>query len=132
MTSTLALTASDVLASARAFGPAVEGSDLVFVAALPAEVARGGSVLHSGLRAVLSGRAWFGCGSSPRAAAPRRLNPHAQIPHGVTLLAVAGDERWDRIDPAARAAMPELFATPAGVGGDEPDAPAALLFEPEE
>ncbi len=108
MTTTLK-TAADLMAEALPFGPAVEGADLVFAAEPPAELAEALAVAHTGVRALLTGRPWLGCGSDTRTAAPRVLNPKAPIPAAVMLLAVAGDSRWDRIGPAARADHPDLF-----------------------
>jgi hypothetical protein len=91
-------------------GPAVEGDELVFASAPPGDTAAALRVLHTGVRALLAGRAWYGCGGERGSAAPRPLDPSAPIPAGVTLLCVAGDPRWDRIDPAARLDLPWLFA----------------------
>jgi hypothetical protein len=93
----------------RPLGPAVEGTDLVFADEPPADLSAVVAVAHTGIRAMLAGRPWLGCGSSPRTAAPRRLNPGLPIPAGVTLLCVEGGGRWDRIDPAARFDLPALF-----------------------
>jgi hypothetical protein len=92
------------------FGPVAEGEDLVFTAAPPAELDALLRVLHTGVRAGLTGRRWVGCdGTTGRVAA---LNPAAPIPAGVTLLCVEGDTIWDRIDGASRLDRPRLFALP--------------------
>jgi hypothetical protein len=103
-------TAVAVLAAVREFGPAVEGAELAFAHDPPTELAAGLVVLHTGLRALLTGRPWYGCGSDRRTAAPRPLDPSGPIPGGVTLLCVGGDARWDRIDAGARVDLPGLFA----------------------
>lgn len=109
-TTAVPATAADLLAAVAAYRPAVEGGALEFELGPPAGLVRRLRVLHTGVRAALAGRPWYGCGSDRRAAAPRELDPAAPIPEGVTLLAVAGDRRWDRIPAGARADLPELFA----------------------
>jgi hypothetical protein len=105
-----ALVVADLLASVRGHGTAVEGADLVFAADPPAELAAVLAVANTGIRALLAGRSWLGCGSSRRAAAaPRGLTPGRPIPADVTLLCVEGDERWDRIGADARLDLPALF-----------------------
>jgi hypothetical protein len=94
----------------RPFGPAVESGELTFDADPPDELVELLCVLHTGVRALLTGQTWFGCGSERRTAAAVPLDPATPIPSGITLLSVDGDQRWDRIDPAARLEHPELFA----------------------
>ena len=103
-------TAAALLAAVRPFDPAADGAGLVFDLDPPAELVAALSVLHSGVRAQLTGRRWVGCGSDRKTAAPRLLDPAAPIPEGVTLLCVEGDPRWDRLDPFARLDLPALFA----------------------
>ena len=102
-------TAAGLLALVEPFGPAVEGGALAFDLDPPADLLPALRVLHTGIRAALTGRHWYGCGDTRKTAAPRPLNPSAPIPPGITLLAVEGDERWDRIHPAAPLDMPRLF-----------------------
>ena len=107
-TATTTTTARAVCARVRPYGPGVEGADLVVAADLPADLEPVVSVLHTGVRAVLTGRKWYGCnGDTGRVA---ELDPAAPVPPGVTLLCVEGVPRWDRIRPAARLDHPELFA----------------------
>lgn len=103
-------TAAALLAAVRPFGPVADGAALAFDLDPPAELVAALAVLHSGVRALLAGRPWFGCGSDRRTAAPRNLDPAAPIPEGMTLLCVEGDPRWDRLDPSARLDLPALFA----------------------
>lgn len=103
-----------LLAAASDFGPAVEAQDLTFGGDLPRDLEVKVRVLHTGLRAILAGRRWYGCDGSTGLATA--LDPRTPIPPGVTLLCVEGDQRWDRIHPAARLDNPELFATPAANG----------------
>jgi hypothetical protein len=100
-------TADELLERLRAFGPDVEGTDLVFESAPPDELAALLEVLHTGIRARLSGRRWWAClADSPRAF---ELNPAAQLPPRVALLAVGGDALWDRVPPDAEIDAPHLF-----------------------
>jgi len=101
--------AAELLAAVLVYRPTTEDGALAFGVELPAEVVRRLRVLHTGVRAALTGRPWYGCGSDRKTAPPRSLDPVAPIPAGVTLLAVEGDPRWDRIDPSARLDLPDLF-----------------------
>jgi hypothetical protein len=97
-----------VCARVRPYGPGVEGAELVFAADLPADLEPVVSVLHTGVRAVLTGRKWYGCsGDTGRVA---ELDPAAPVPCGITLLCVEGDPGWDRIRLLALLDHPELFA----------------------
>jgi hypothetical protein len=106
-----------LLAAVRPIGPAVEGEALAFDLDPPAELLPALRVLHTGLRAALAGRTWWGCGDTRQTAAARPLDPAAPIPTGITLLAVEGDSRWDRIHPTARLDLPHLFAPPPAASG---------------
>jgi hypothetical protein len=100
-------TASDLLDALREFRPGIEDGDLVFDSCPPPELDGPLRVLHTGARAVLVGRIWYGCdGETGRVV---ELNPGSPLPDRITLLCVAGDRRWDRIHPAARVELPELF-----------------------
>jgi hypothetical protein len=105
------ITAVELLASVEAFCPAVEGAALVLDADLPADLESALQVLHTGRRALLAGRKWFGstCGDGKRAMVIE-LDPSKPILLRIGLLCVEADKRWDRIDPAARIDIPELFA----------------------
>jgi hypothetical protein len=101
-------TSRALLAGLQPFGPTVEVRELVLAADPPADLLSVLGVLHTGLRALLTGRQWWGASSGrPRVV---RLDPDGPIPAGITLLCVEGDPRWDRIDPAARLDHPKLFA----------------------
>src|SRR5262245_34424082 len=119
MPTTAVMTARALLALVEPFGPSADGAELVFDADPPGEWVPALMVLHTGLRAVLTGRRWWGSATDrPRVV---ELNPAAPIPAGIALLAVEGDVRWDRIHPAARIDLPYLFATgpvagPSGSG----------------
>ena len=108
MTPSTPTTVRDLVSALGPFGPAADGEELTFAADPPEALDAALGVLHTGVRAALTGRRWYGCdGRTGRVAA---LNPAAPIPAGVTLLCVEGDDRWDRIDPAARLDLPRLFA----------------------
>lgn len=107
-----ARTARELLARVRYLAPSVEGRELVFAADVPADLLADLTVLHTGVRAVLAGRAWRGSSTD----APARvlvLSSDEPIPEGVGLVCVEGDARWDRIPPDARCDCPHLFAEPA-------------------
>ena len=115
---TIPTSARDLLSVVEPFGPAVEGTELVFRSDPPAESLAALGVLHTGVRAALTGRRWWGSSSDvPRVV---ELNPSAPIPAGIALLSVEGDRRWDRIDPAARIDLPHLFAPPPAAGPSRP------------
>jgi hypothetical protein len=106
-TTTTPATARELLDALAPFAPAVEGQELTFDGDPPGALDAALGVLHTGVRAQLSGRRWVGCdGSTGRVTV---LNPAAPVPAGVTLLCVEGDTGWDRIDPAARFELPRLF-----------------------
>ena len=110
-TSQATSSARALLALVEPFGPAVEGGDLTFAADLPADLDAVVSILHTGVRALLTGRQWWG--SSVAGATELRvvtLNPDAPIPPWCWLLCAAGDSRWDRVQPWARLDHPGLFA----------------------
>jgi hypothetical protein len=81
------------------------------------------AVLHTGLRAVITGRRWFGidprtgrpCGPRPKEGrgllAFGALDPSQKLPPAAGLLSVEGDAVWDRVHPLARLDMPHLFAS---------------------
>jgi hypothetical protein len=108
-TATTPHTARDLLALVAPFGPTVEGAELVFAGELPLDLELALQVLHTGVRAALVGRAWWGSTteSKPRVV---ELCTEAPVPAGIGLLCVEGDRRWDRIAPAARLDLPHLFA----------------------
>lgn len=85
----------------------IEGEDLV-VTDSPTEVLARLSVLHTGVRAMVSGRRWFGY--PPKTGVVAELNPALPIPAGVSVLCVEGDRRgWDRLPGSAVADYPTLF-----------------------
>ena len=101
--------AAGLLAAVKEFRPSVEAGSLVFDPDPPAELLSAICLLHTAIRAALTGRHWCGCGSTRKTAAPRFLDLAAPIPAGITLLCVEGDDGWDRIHPTARLDLPRLF-----------------------
>ena len=100
-------TAKGLLERVRAFGPALEGTELVFATDPPPELDVVLCVLHTGVRALLAGKTWWGT-TSPKVRV-LELNPADPLPAGVALLAVEGDGRWDRLRPDAHLDLPKLF-----------------------
>jgi hypothetical protein len=94
----------------------VEGDDP------PEELLRAMRTLQTGLRAVLTGKRWFGldartgraCGPHPACGhgllAFGALDPTRTLPTAVGLLSVEGDSCWDRLSPLARLDSTALFA----------------------
>jgi hypothetical protein len=119
------VTAASLLAALTAGGcrPTAEGEELVFHRPPPAHLHDPLAVLHTGVRALVTGRRWFGldpatgkpCGPHPaRGDGPLAfgaLDPARPLPAGVGLLSVEGDACWDRLPPLARLNSPDLFAT---------------------
>ena len=92
-------TARGLFAILAPFGPRVEAGELMFDLDPPEALDRVLLRLHTGARAVLSRRPWFGCdGKTGRVV---ELNPGAPIPDGITLVCVEGDPRWDRLPPTS-------------------------------
>jgi len=94
------VTARELFKALAPFGPAVEGEDLAFDAGPLPDLDVALRVLHTGIRALLTGRKWFGCDASTGRVV--ELNPAAPIPADVGLVAVEGDRRWDRIRAGSR------------------------------
>ena len=96
--------------------PAVEGAELTLDADPPAELEPLIGVLHTGLRAILSGRRWFAFDAAGRGCGPRidhALDPGRLLPRGATHLCVEGFA-WNSLD-GCLARHPELFEPPAAV-----------------
>ena len=100
-------TARDLFAALQLYRPVAIGEELAFDLELPAELLSTLAVLHTGVRALIAGRRWYGERSDRPGLTV--LNPAASIPDGITLLCVEGDNCWDRIHPAARIDLPRLF-----------------------
>jgi hypothetical protein len=107
------MTAVALLEALAPYRPTVEGSELVVELDSPAGLLARLEILHTGVRAILTGRKWQG----GTAATGDRLcvvdlDPAEPIPPGITLLRVEGDSRWDRVPAGARSGAPELFDRP--------------------
>jgi hypothetical protein len=88
--------------------PAVDGHTLVLPPHLSDMHHRSLQVLHTGVRAILSNRPWYGCSCATGWSMP--LSPERPIPGWVGLLCVAGDTIWYRI-PALKLNEWEHFFT---------------------
>lgn len=110
------MTAAELLTALREAGcePSVEGDELVLSADPPGPLTAKLELLHTGVRAMLTAKSWYGCDTAT--GRTFTLDPADLIPTNVGLLIVEGAaELWDRIHPLARFDFPELFATlPAG------------------
>jgi hypothetical protein len=104
------MTAVALLESLAPYRPTVEGDELVVELDPPAALLGRLETLHTGVRAVLSGRKWEGgavsTGGRPVVVG---LDPAKPIAPSVTLLRVEGDSSWDRFPASARSGTPELF-----------------------
>lgn len=100
-------TARDLLAALGPYGPAAEGTTLTLGPATPADLVAAVRVLHTGVRAVLTGRRWFG--SDTASTRGGELDPAAALPAWARLLTVEGDRGWDRLHPRVRDELPHLF-----------------------
>jgi hypothetical protein len=108
------MTAAQLFAALQPYGVAVEGGGLAYDADAPPDLERVlDAALHTGVRAVLSGRRWFGSTSSDGRSQknPRvvELDPQKPLPRDTALLCVEGDDRWDRVHPAAHIDCPDIF-----------------------
>jgi hypothetical protein len=104
-------TARELCAVLHAYGVFLDGEELGFLTPMPAELEDVVNVLQTGVRAVLLGRAWWGTATNrPRVV---QLNPAERVPADIEILAVEGDESWDRIRPDAAIDFPQLFAPKA-------------------
>lgn len=105
------MTAADLLAALQQAGcePAADGDELVLSADPPGPLVAKLELLHTGVRAILAGKCWYGCDTATGRTVA--LDPADLIPSRVGLLVVEGAaELWDRIHPLARLDSPELFA----------------------
>ena len=110
------MTAADLLRLLVEAGgdPAAEGADLTLDADPPAELEPLVEVLHTGLRALLSGRRWFAFDAAGRGCGPRTdhaLDPGRLLPRGATHVCVEGFA-WNSLDGCVNR-HPELFEPPA-------------------
>ncbi|MCE9563192.1 MAG: hypothetical protein K8U57_14205 [Planctomycetes bacterium] len=87
----------------------VNAGRLTVVGTIPRELRDRFMILGTGIRAMLTGKIWWGCGSEVKYAGAISLPTAGVIPAWVTLLSVEGDERWDRIHPSAWIDFPDLF-----------------------
>jgi hypothetical protein len=109
-TTVVTITARALLGLVESYGPSIEGEELVFDLEPPAEHVSVLAVLHTGIRALLTHRQWWGAADCS-ATRPRvsEVDPDRPIPPWCGLLCVSGDRQWDRIGPSARIDLPHLF-----------------------
>ena len=90
---------------------AAEGCELCIDPAPPANLDAHLRVLHTGVRALVVGKPWFGSADA-RARRPwvEELAPDELLPRDVGLLCVSGDAEWDRLPEGTLNDNPELFA----------------------
>ena len=121
-TTTRTLSAVQVFDLLRLYDPTVEGAELIFASDPPDDLWQMAAILHTGLRAVLMNRRWFGidtdghsCGPYPsRGNGPLAfgaLDTAKPIPQQVRLVTVEGERGWDRVRPASYMNFPQLFTT---------------------
>ncbi|QDU20663.1 hypothetical protein [Urbifossiella limnaea] len=130
------MTAVALLESLAPYRPIVEDGELVVELDPPAGLVARLEILHTGVRAVLSGRGWQGGAAVTRDRLTIvALDPAKPIPPSVTLLRVEGDSSWDRVPASARSGAPDLFVQPresgpTRLGGTPPvwDATAAIAL----
>jgi hypothetical protein len=110
---TIPHTATSLLAALADAGarPRVEERELVCDSTPPESLDLRLAVLHTGVRALLARRPWYGCNTDTGFA--RELNPTVPIPAQIGLLCVEGDGEWDRIRIWAWESLPDLFSTDA-------------------
>lgn len=75
--------------------PQVHDQSLVLPPHVSIEILRSLKVLHTGVRAILSNRPWYGC--SCTTGWITTLSPEHLIPGWVGLVCVAGDKSWHRL-----------------------------------
>ncbi|OWK34184.1 hypothetical protein [Fimbriiglobus ruber] len=112
------MTARQLLDALTAAGcvPSIEGEELVLDTIPPAPLEPFVELLSTGMRALLTGRRWFGLDAQTgRGCGPLRdgaLDPAQLLPSNVSLLCVEGDRIWDR-HPLAVVLTPSAFEPPA-------------------
>ena len=113
------MTAVDLLAAIASFDPSPDGEGLAYDEGLPEDLERLVAVLHTGVRAIMTGREWWGStvsatvsGQNGLKRLPRvvQLDPSKCLPHDIQLLSVEGDSRWDRINLAIVCELPAVWA----------------------
>lgn len=101
---------------ARGFKLHVQNGELLVDPEPPPEIDKNLQVLHSGVRALLTGKKWYGStDATSKKPWVGELSPAKLIPEGVGLLCVACDPdgQWDRIAPYYRIDNPQLFECPS-------------------
>jgi hypothetical protein len=121
------MTAAALLGALAPYRPTVEGDELVVEFDPPAGLLAQLEILHTGVRAILSGRKWEGrTDFMDDRLAVEDLDPAKPIPNRVTHLRVEGDSRWDRVPAKARTGVPGLIDHPRGAESSRPDDPSPV------
>jgi hypothetical protein len=117
---TAMITAFALLALVKRFGPTIEGEELVFDTDLPEDLEDAMSILHTGVRALLTCKPWWGSAACD-AKRPKVevLDSDKPIPSWCGLVCVEGDAGWERIHPNAIKNHPELFAPVAAMAAGQ-------------
>ena len=95
--------------------PSCRGFHLEFAEDVPAKLEGYVELLQSGLRAMLTGRRWFGIDPAGHGVGPftdGALDFHQPLPATTRCLSVEGEygAGWDVIDPLAKHELPDAFA----------------------
>ncbi|CAN5332531.1 hypothetical protein BH11PLA2_BH11PLA2_01750 [soil metagenome] len=111
------MTASDLLKALSDAGVTVsmDAGKLRVSANVPEALGGPLAILQTGIRAILTGRPWYGYpagAASWKDGASNPLSPSRLLPAGFTMLCVAGG-KWNRIRPDLVQAHPELWDRPA-------------------
>ena len=111
------MTAARLLDLLRRAGcdPVADGWDLVLSADPPADLEPYLGLLHTGVRALLKGRRWFGLDDRGRGVGPlidSALDPGRLLPASTRCLSVEGEigAGWDVIGTGAADWLPNAFA----------------------
>ncbi|CAN5423801.1 hypothetical protein BH11PLA2_BH11PLA2_43990 [soil metagenome] len=88
----------------------VVNDSLVADGIIPTHLADAVTLLHVGVRGILTEHRWYGYSSATGRGA--LLDPAQLIPAGIDRLCIEGDPSWDCIPSADVANHPELWATP--------------------
>jgi hypothetical protein len=88
----------------------IEGDELVLSAPPPPGLAGYLSLLHTGIRAIIRGRKWYGIDQNGRGCSDDgTIDPREKIPSSVYLLSVGSESSWHHIDNRLRDEVPNAF-----------------------
>jgi len=113
------MTAHELLTALVAVGcePFRENDDIEVKRDVPRDLYPYVELLHTGVRAILSGRRWFGIDADGRGVGfgvGGEMSPFETIPDNAVLLTVEGArDSWDRIPQQVKLDFPKAFHKPA-------------------